>query len=137
MKIALCCIGRLENRYIREYVGFYLGIGVDKVFLYDNNYDGEEYFEDVIGVTIPREGRPETIKLQFSEHRYPYIIAKPIHGSMKIIDKNNRIVSVDVIPNKELESLILSFGNDVKILEPKHLRNKIVKILKSISDKYN
>lgn len=49
MKVALCCIGRLENRYIREYVGFYLGIGVDKVFLYDNNYDGEEYFEDVIG----------------------------------------------------------------------------------------
>ena len=99
--------------------------------------DIQKYFEDVIGVTIPREGRPETIKLQFSEHRYPYIIAKPIHGSMKIIDKNNRIVSVDVIPNKELESLILSFGNDVEILEPKRLRNKIGKILKSISNKYN
>ena len=99
--------------------------------------DIQKYFEDVIGVTIPRKGRPETIKLQFSEHRYPYIIAKPIHGSMKIIDKNNRIVSVDVIPNKELESLILSFGNDVEILEPERLRNKIGKILKSISNKYN
>ena len=39
MKVALCCIGRLENRYIKEYVDFYLGIGVDKIFLYDNNYD--------------------------------------------------------------------------------------------------
>ena len=56
---------------------------------------------------------------------------------MKIIDKDNRIISVDVIPNKELESLILSFGNDVEILEPEHLRNKIGNIIKSISDKYN
>ncbi len=52
MKVALCCIGRLENRYIKEYVDFYLGIGVDKIFLYDNNYDGEEYFEDVINEYI-------------------------------------------------------------------------------------
>lgn len=49
MKVALCCIGRLENRYIKEYVEYYLGIGVDKIFIYDNNRDGEEHFEDVIG----------------------------------------------------------------------------------------
>jgi len=49
MKVALCCIGRMENRYIKEYVEYYKNIGVDKIFIYDNNYDGEEYFEDVIG----------------------------------------------------------------------------------------
>lgn len=48
-KIAVCCIGRMENRYIEEYVEYYNNIGVDKIFLYDNNYDGEERFEDVIG----------------------------------------------------------------------------------------
>ena len=48
MKVSLCCIGRLENRYIREYVEYYKNIGVDKIFLYDNNYDGEEIFQDVI-----------------------------------------------------------------------------------------
>lgn len=49
MKVALCCIGRLENRYAVEFVEFY-GIhhGVDKIFVYDNNYDGEEHFEDVL-----------------------------------------------------------------------------------------
>lgn len=46
MKIGLCCIGRLENRYIKEFVQFYINLGVDKIFIYDNNYDGEEYFED-------------------------------------------------------------------------------------------
>lgn len=48
MNVAVCCIGRSENRYIREYVEHYKSIGVDKIFIYDNNYDGEEHFEDVI-----------------------------------------------------------------------------------------
>ena len=49
MKIMLCCIGRMENAYIREYVEFYKSIGVTKICLFDNNRDGEENFEDVIG----------------------------------------------------------------------------------------
>lgn len=49
MKVALCCIGRMENLYIREYVEYYQKLGIDKIFLYDNNHDGEDRFEDVIG----------------------------------------------------------------------------------------
>lgn len=48
MKVAVCCIGRLENLYIREYCEHYQNIGVDTIFLFDNNYDEEEHFEDVI-----------------------------------------------------------------------------------------
>ncbi len=48
MKVCICCIGRMENRYINEFISHYLKIGVDKIFIYDNNYDDEEYFEDVI-----------------------------------------------------------------------------------------
>lgn len=49
MKILLCCIGRQENAYIREFVEFYKGIGVTNICLYDNNRDGEEDFHDAIG----------------------------------------------------------------------------------------
>jgi len=48
MKVAVCCIGRTENLYIREYCEHYQNIGVDTIFIFDNNYDGEEHFEDVI-----------------------------------------------------------------------------------------
>lgn len=48
MKVALCCIGRMENRYAVEYVEHYKTIGFDKIFIYDNNHDGEEHFEDVL-----------------------------------------------------------------------------------------
>lgn len=47
-KIALCAIGRLENRYAREFVEHYQSIGFDKIYICDNNHEGEERFEDVI-----------------------------------------------------------------------------------------
>lgn len=48
-KVLLCCIGRRENQYIREFVEYYKNLGFDNICLYDNNYDGEDKFEDAIG----------------------------------------------------------------------------------------
>lgn len=48
VKIAMCSIGRMENRYAVEFVEYYNRIGVDKFFIYDNNYGDEEHFEDVL-----------------------------------------------------------------------------------------
>ena len=47
-KVALCCIGRGENQYAAEFVEHYKMLGFDKIFIYDNNYDGEEYFDTVL-----------------------------------------------------------------------------------------
>lgn len=47
--IALCAIGRRENQYAPEWVGHYRAIGFDHIYIYDNNHDGEDRFEDVLG----------------------------------------------------------------------------------------
>ena len=49
MRTLLCAIGRLENRYIREWVEWHQNIGFTNIVLYDNNYDREDEFNDVIG----------------------------------------------------------------------------------------
>ena len=50
MNTMLCCIGRMENNYIREFVDYYKNaVGVTRICLYDNNRDGEDDFNDVIG----------------------------------------------------------------------------------------
>lgn len=49
LKTLLCGIGRQENQYIREWVEYNKAIGFTNIVLYDNNYDGEDHFEDVIG----------------------------------------------------------------------------------------
>lgn len=47
-KTAVCAIGRLENKYAREFVDHYLKLGFMTVIIADNNHDGEEHFEDVL-----------------------------------------------------------------------------------------
>ena len=49
IKVGLCCIAKMENNYIREFIEHYKNLGVDHVFLYDNNDTDGENFEDVIG----------------------------------------------------------------------------------------
>lgn len=49
MEVMLCCIGRKENQYIREFIEYYKDLGINKICLFDNNYDGEDDFHDVIG----------------------------------------------------------------------------------------
>lgn len=47
-KVALCAIGRLENLYAREFVEHYKNLGIDHIFIYDNNHFNEEFFQDVL-----------------------------------------------------------------------------------------
>lgn len=49
MRTLLCCIGRQENKYIREFVEYHKKLGFTNICLYDNNRDDEEHFEDAIG----------------------------------------------------------------------------------------
>lgn len=48
MKVCICAIGKMENKYIKEYVEYYKKLGVDKIYLYDNNEINGESFENVI-----------------------------------------------------------------------------------------
>ena len=44
IKVCLCSVGKLENKYIREFVEHYKKYKIDKIFIYDNNeIDGERF----------------------------------------------------------------------------------------------
>ena len=55
LKFALCAVGKLENLYARDFVIHYLELGVDKIFIYDNNEEYGEKFEDVLQDFIDKE----------------------------------------------------------------------------------
>jgi hypothetical protein len=48
IKVCICTIGKLENLYIREFVEYYNKLGVDKIYIYDNNEINGEHFETVL-----------------------------------------------------------------------------------------
>lgn len=37
IKICLCTVGRLENLYIQEFIEYYIKLGIDHIFIYDDN----------------------------------------------------------------------------------------------------
>jgi hypothetical protein len=49
INVCLCTIGKKENKYVLEFVEHYRRLGVDKIFIYDNNDINGESFENVIG----------------------------------------------------------------------------------------
>lgn len=52
MKVALCCIVKNENTYIKEYIDYYKKLGVDNIIIYDNNDINGENLYDVINDDI-------------------------------------------------------------------------------------
>jgi len=105
-------------------------------YIDNRDIDFETYFDDVVGVTIL--DRPvENILLRFDKERFPYILSKPLHGSMKIKDRDNCIVEISVIPNNELVAMICSFANHVEVLSPKWFRQEIKEKIEDLSKKYS
>ena len=97
--------------------------------------DFNEHFEDVVGVTIPQDSEPEHILLRFSPSRLPYVISKPLHSS-QTEHKDTGLIEITVIPNRELEALLLWFGPDVEVLSPISLRREIAGKIEKMHDLY-
>ena len=87
----------------------------------DTDIDFEEYFEDLIGVTVP-EDPAEKILLRVTNEQIPYILSKPLHGSQKIKERGEGTTSfeIEVKINYELLSLLISQG--IEVISPTSLR---------------
>ena len=49
LKVAICTVSKKENLYIKEYLDYYLKLGVKHIFIYDYNDDNSEQIIDIIG----------------------------------------------------------------------------------------
>jgi hypothetical protein len=93
----------------------------------NDKVDWSEYFEDLIGVTKPTDSSVENICLHFFGKTGKYIESKPLHGSQKSKWLNQSVLEVklSLLINYELERLILSYADSVKVLNPPSLVNQI------------
>ena len=109
-----------------------------KAFIPNTSIDFSEYFEDIIGVTLSNEAQIQNIILKVNNSILPYITTKPIHGSQKVKEKGATytVISLQLIPNYELESLILSYGEGLEVLEPQSLRDRMANRIELIGNHY-
>lgn len=98
-----------------------------------------ERFAHVVGVSVPAEhSTPELVHLRFGAGRGPYVQTKPLHPSQQILHETPETLEVGlcVMPTPELETLLLSFGEDVEVLVPDSLRERLRMRLQQAAKRY-
>lgn len=96
------------------------------------DFDTEHYFDDIIGVTKPVGAKPYTITFWASPTTRRYIETKPLHPSQKLLQENadgSCVFQIDVVINREMFSVFMSYGNDVRIISPEKAANYLKEIL--------
>ena len=110
---------------------------VTRHIISNENIDFEAYFEDAIGVSV--DGREiERVILKIAKQTWPYIETKPIHGSQKVLERNENEVMIELHLkiNFELETLLLSRGEAIEVISPEYLRNRIKERVNALQSKY-
>ncbi|MDR6919319.1 MULTISPECIES: YafY family protein [Chryseobacterium] len=90
----------------------------------DKDLDGDEYFKDIVGVTVSEGMAPKNVIFFVDSSNSPYIKTKPLHKSQEIISETEEgtLFKICVQINFELERLLLGFGESLIVHKPRKLR---------------
>jgi len=102
-------------------------------------FDADNYYKNVVGVTVNSGLQPRKIELWIDQSNAPYVITKPIHNTQRLIKTNDDgsiIIHLFLIVNYEFERILLGFGNGIEVLQPEGLRKRIKTILEKSLEKY-
>ncbi|HTE28011.1 helix-turn-helix transcriptional regulator [Flavitalea sp.] len=104
-------------------------LSVDEVepYIPNKNLSVEQYYRDVIGVTVSENLRKQIVKIFVNHENAPYVQTKPLHVSQELIERRDDgiVIAIKVQLNFELEKEILGFGDGMVVLEPERLRKRV------------
>ncbi|NHN24531.1 WYL domain-containing protein [Flavobacterium jejuense] len=105
----------------------------------EEEFNAEVYYKNIVGVTVNQGLYPVKIELWIDQMNAPYVITKPLHHSQRIIKQNEDgsiLVHLFLIPNYELERLLLGFGSGLEIIKPNNLRKRLIRIISKTYEMY-
>lgn len=107
-------------------------------YVSNQDFDSGDFFKYSLGITQIHNAFPEKIILSFTPHQALYIISQPLHHSQKIIKETKTEVQIqlEVYVTAELKMTILSFGAEVKVLQPASLKKEIKQSIKKMAELY-
>jgi predicted DNA-binding transcriptional regulator YafY len=106
----------------------------------DDDFNFEEFFEDVIGVSV--EDVPvDDVVLYVNEKAFNYIFTKPLHPSQvvkrELLPDGRREIDLKVKDNYELRALLRSFGSQIEVISPETLRKEMKENADKLSKMYS
>jgi predicted DNA-binding transcriptional regulator YafY len=87
----------------------------------------EQYWSNIYGISIPPGAQIEEVVLALSPLQGQYFINAPFFEPFKIIENTGTqtIISMNVIINIELVRKLASYGAEVRVEQPHHLREQM------------
>ena len=107
---------------------------LDKEHFVSYQEDIDECFKDIVGVSLRFNEPCQHIVFKAYHPISSYIETKPIHHSQLVVERHEEynIFSLDLIPNYEFETIMLSYVDNCEVLEPQDLKESLVKRAKNI-----
>ncbi|MFA9212400.1 MAG: helix-turn-helix transcriptional regulator [Candidatus Methylacidiphilales bacterium] len=96
-------------------------------FQYNTNYNLEQNYRYCFGIISPNEEEPQDIILSFEPFQGKYIKTLPLHETQTVlVDNEDELkIKLKLYLTHDLLMELLSFGDNVKVIEPKTLADEI------------
>ena len=110
-----------------------------KTFQFPGNFNVNEHYKYCFGIISPNGNKPENLVLSFDPFQGKYIKTLPLHESQEIIlDNENELrIKLKVVVTHDLFMELLSYGENLKVLEPKSLIEKIKSSCLNVLNNYS
>ncbi|WP_395058399.1 helix-turn-helix transcriptional regulator [Flavobacterium sp.] len=105
----------------------------------EEDFNADTYYKNVVGVTVNTGFQPKVFELWIDAMNAPYVLTKPLHNSQRLIKQHEDgsiIIHLFVIPNYELERILLGFGNGLEVIRPEYFRKQMRSVIQKSLARY-
>ncbi len=109
-----------------------------QTYQYPDNYSIEQSYRYCFGIISPNDEEPQDIILSFDPFQGKYIKTLPLHETQQVLvdnDKETRI-KLKLCLTHDLLMELLSYGDNMKVIEPKSLADEIKEAHKNAYKQY-
>jgi len=99
----------------------------NQTYQYPDNYSIEQSYRYCFGIINPNDEEPQDIILSFDPFQGKYIKTLPLHDTQQVLVDNDEemIIKLKLCLTHDLVMELLSFGDNMKVIEPKSLADHI------------
>jgi predicted DNA-binding transcriptional regulator YafY len=109
----------------------------EQTFAHTEQAQAQSLFDNLIGLVYNQQ-EPCVIDLSVTPRQARYFRSKPLHGSqsVKSEDEQQVIFTYYLIPNQELQRLILGYGSQIKVIKPQWFAKQIADEITKMQQQY-
>lgn len=98
-----------------------------QTYQYPDNYSIEQSYRYCFGIISPNDEEPQDIILSFDPFQGKYIKTLPLHETQQVLVDNDEEMKIKLrlCLTHDLLMELLSFGDNMKVIEPKSLADQI------------